>query len=298
MHSCHVNVSTFDRPIRGFIEEYGLVRRHRETLTVPQSERINFRLIAALSPRALLSLSSETKLCTRSRVSWPGMSRRSSVYCDNGRKGLKGGEQRKESVKPKSTDNASNMITVLEIIIEWELFKYLTLICKTFIVIIQFNCEPNCCLTTANITCFNLFHKPLKVGHDQRSHTNTPRLDSEHVGDALAITLHQKAPRFRIPELYSPSQSSVFKRTPCGLWVYIFYCQMLPKLKTVAIRIKHKIKENALQIIQSILNGVSEIEHETGTEHSTVITALTKATYRNCEHECSLGKSKPRTAGY
>lgn len=46
------------RPIRGNIEEYGLVSGHRETLVVPRSDRINFRLIAASSPPAVLSFRS------------------------------------------------------------------------------------------------------------------------------------------------------------------------------------------------------------------------------------------------
>ena len=49
------------RPIRGFIEEYGLVGRQRETLTVPQSHRINFGLITAPSPpAAVFTFSSDT----------------------------------------------------------------------------------------------------------------------------------------------------------------------------------------------------------------------------------------------
>lgn len=43
------------RPTRGFIEKYGLVGQHWETFTVPQSDRINFRLNATLAHRALQS---------------------------------------------------------------------------------------------------------------------------------------------------------------------------------------------------------------------------------------------------
>lgn len=91
-----------------------------------------------------------------------------------------------------------------------------------------------------------------------RSHTNTLQHSSGHVRDTR-YRLRQITSCLRIPELYSPSQSSTFKWTPCGFLFSTVRC-CLRLLFALRLRRSYTADLHAV-LCHSVIEEIFGISH-------------------------------------